>query len=75
MQTEGKKFLEQNKSETRSEDYRQRSAIQGAKEGTGTPPKETDTVKVNYRGTLIDGNGIRQLLQARRSRQPSRLIG
>src|SRR5438445_12971447 len=25
------------------------------KEGNGTPPKETDTVEVNYRGTLIDG--------------------
>ena len=25
------------------------------KEGNGTPPKETDTVVVNYRGTLIDG--------------------
>src|SRR5205814_7535421 len=25
------------------------------KEGSGTPPKETDTVEVNYRGTLIDG--------------------
>jgi FKBP-type peptidyl-prolyl cis-trans isomerase len=25
------------------------------KEGSGTPPKETDTVVVNYRGTLIDG--------------------
>lgn len=25
------------------------------KEGSGTPPKETDRVKVNYRGTFIDG--------------------
>src|SRR5438132_7983674 len=25
------------------------------KEGNGTPPKETDTVVVNYRGTLLDG--------------------
>src|SRR5205085_2129731 len=24
-------------------------------EGNGTPPKESDTVEVNYRGTLIDG--------------------
>jgi FKBP-type peptidyl-prolyl cis-trans isomerase len=26
------------------------------KPGTGNPPKPTDTVKVNYTGTLIDGN-------------------
>src|SRR5438270_549179 len=25
------------------------------KEGSGAPPKETDTVVVNYRGTLVDG--------------------
>jgi FKBP-type peptidyl-prolyl cis-trans isomerase len=25
------------------------------KEGSGPSPKETDTVRVNYRGTLIDG--------------------
>ena len=25
------------------------------KEGTGRSPKATDTVKVNYRGTLLDG--------------------
>ena len=25
------------------------------KEGSGPSPKETDTVKVNYRGTTIDG--------------------
>jgi FKBP-type peptidyl-prolyl cis-trans isomerase FkpA len=29
--------------------------IQTLKEGTGTAPKATDTVKVHYRGTFIDG--------------------
>jgi len=31
-------------------------------------PKSDDTVKTHYRGTLIDGTGVRQLLQARRAR-------
>jgi FKBP-type peptidyl-prolyl cis-trans isomerase FkpA len=29
--------------------------IQTLKEGTGTAPKATDTVKVHYRGTFLDG--------------------
>jgi FKBP-type peptidyl-prolyl cis-trans isomerase FkpA len=28
---------------------------QSLKEGSGTPPAATDTVKVHYRGTLMDG--------------------
>lgn len=28
------------------------------KEGTGDAPKDTDTVVVNYKGTLTDGKGF-----------------
>ena len=29
--------------------------FESIKEGTGEPPKATDTVKVHYKGTLLDG--------------------
>ena len=31
------------------------TALESIKEGTGESPKATDTVKVHYRGTLLDG--------------------
>lgn len=52
---EGKKFLEQNKSKPGVKTTASGLQYKVEKEGSGTPPKETDTVKVNYRGTLLDG--------------------
>ena len=52
---EGQKFLEENKNKkgiTVTESGLQYEAL---KEGKGKSPKETDTVEVHYRGTLIDG--------------------
>jgi FKBP-type peptidyl-prolyl cis-trans isomerase FklB len=52
---EGEKFLAENK--TKSGVKTTTSGLQYVveKEGSGAAPKETDTVVVNYRGTLIDG--------------------
>lgn len=52
---EGKTFLEENKS--KSGVVTTASGLQYIvlSEGTGPKPKETDQVKVNYKGTLIDG--------------------
>jgi len=54
--TEGEAFLAKNK--TRKEVKTTASGLQyeTLKEGTGPSPKPTDTVTVNYKGTLIDGS-------------------
>jgi FKBP-type peptidyl-prolyl cis-trans isomerase FklB len=53
--TEGAKFLEENKKKPGIKTTASGLQYKMLKDGTGTPPKATDTVKVNYRGTLIDG--------------------
>lgn len=52
---EGKKFLEENKKKEGVKTTASGLQYKVLKEGSGTSPKETDTVKVNYRGTTIDG--------------------
>jgi len=52
---EGKKFLEQNKSKPGIKTTASGLQYKVEKEGSGASPKESDTVKVNYRGTLING--------------------
>jgi FKBP-type peptidyl-prolyl cis-trans isomerase FkpA/FKBP-type peptidyl-prolyl cis-trans isomerase FklB len=52
---EGKKFLEENKAKSGVKTTSSGLEYKVEKEGSGNPPKETDTVKVNYRGTLING--------------------
>jgi FKBP-type peptidyl-prolyl cis-trans isomerase FklB len=52
---EGKKFLEQNKSKPGVKTTASGLQYKVEKEGSGSSPKESDTVKVNYRGTLING--------------------
>jgi FKBP-type peptidyl-prolyl cis-trans isomerase FklB len=54
-EAEGKKFMEENKKKEGWKTTASGLEYKVIKEGSGTPPKETDTVKVNYRGTLIDG--------------------
>jgi FKBP-type peptidyl-prolyl cis-trans isomerase FklB len=53
---EGKKFLEENKKKEGMKTTASGLQYKVLKEGTGATPKETDTVKVNYRGTTINGN-------------------
>lgn len=53
--TEGKKYLEENKAKDGMKTTADGLQYKVEKEGTGPNPKETDTVKVNYRGTTIDG--------------------
>jgi FKBP-type peptidyl-prolyl cis-trans isomerase FklB len=53
--TEGKKFLADNKSKEGVKTTASGMQFKVLKEGTGPVPKATDTVKVNYRGTTIDG--------------------
>jgi FKBP-type peptidyl-prolyl cis-trans isomerase FklB len=53
--TEGVKFLEENKSKPGVKTTASGLQYKVEKEGTGAPPKATDMVTVNYRGTLIDG--------------------
>src|SRR5204863_9102484 len=53
--TEGEKFLAENKNKPGVKTTGSGLQYKVLKEGSGTPPKETDTVVVNYRGTLIDG--------------------
>jgi len=52
---EGQKFLEENKKKEGWKTTASGLQYKVVKEGSGTSPKETDTVKVNYRGTLLDG--------------------
>jgi FKBP-type peptidyl-prolyl cis-trans isomerase FkpA len=53
--TKGDKFLSENKSKEGVKTTPSGLQYQVIKEGAGASPKETDTVKVHYRGTLIDG--------------------
>ncbi len=53
--TEGKKFLEENKAKEGVKTTADGLQYKVEKEGTGPMPKATDTVKVNYKGTTIDG--------------------
>jgi len=53
--TEGAKFLEDNKKKPDVKNTASGLQYKVIKEGTGEKPKATDTVSVNYRGTLIDG--------------------
>jgi FKBP-type peptidyl-prolyl cis-trans isomerase FklB len=53
--TEGAKFLEENKKKPGVKTTASGLEYKSIKEGTGAQPKPTDTVTVNYRGTLIDG--------------------
>lgn len=52
---EGKKFLEENKKKDGVKTTASGLQYKVMKEGTGAQPKESDTVTVNYRGTLISG--------------------
>jgi FKBP-type peptidyl-prolyl cis-trans isomerase FkpA/FKBP-type peptidyl-prolyl cis-trans isomerase FklB len=51
----GKDFLEKNKSKEGVKVTESGLQYKVMKEGTGTSPKKSDTVKVHYKGTLIDG--------------------
>src|SRR5213594_1229467 len=53
--TEGVKFLEDNKKKPDVKTTASGLQYKVIKEGTGAKPKATETVSVNYRGTLIDG--------------------
>jgi len=53
--SEGAKFLEENKKKEGVKTTASGLQYKAIKEGTGPQPKETDTVTVNYRGTLING--------------------
>jgi FKBP-type peptidyl-prolyl cis-trans isomerase FklB len=53
--TDGAKFLEDNKKKPGVKTTASGLEYKSLKEGTGPQPKATDTVTVNYRGTLIDG--------------------
>ena len=52
---EGTKFLAANKTKEGVKTTASGLQYKVLKEGTGAAPKATDTVKVNYRGTTIDG--------------------
>lgn len=52
---EGEKFLAQNKTKPGVKTTASGLQYKVEKEGNGAQPKATDTVTVNYRGTLIDG--------------------
>jgi FKBP-type peptidyl-prolyl cis-trans isomerase FklB len=54
-QAEGEKFLAENKKKDGVKTTASGLQYKVLKEGSGDPPKETDTVVTNYRGTLIDG--------------------
>jgi FKBP-type peptidyl-prolyl cis-trans isomerase FklB len=51
----GEKFLAENKKKEGVKTTASGLQYKVLKEGTGPSPKETDTVMVNYRGTLVDG--------------------
>lgn len=53
--TDGAKFLEENKKKPGVRTTASGLEYKVEKEGTGPQPKATDTVTVNYRGTLMDG--------------------
>jgi FKBP-type peptidyl-prolyl cis-trans isomerase FklB len=53
--TEGTKFLEDNKKKDGVKTTASGLQYKVLKEGTGAQPKKTDTVTVNYRGTLLSG--------------------
>src|SRR5881227_2005999 len=53
--SEGAKFLEENKKKEGVKTTASGLQYKLIKEGTGAQPKATDTVTVNYRGTLING--------------------
>jgi FKBP-type peptidyl-prolyl cis-trans isomerase FklB len=53
--SEGAKFLEENKKKEGVKATASGLQYKVLKEGMGPQPKETDTVTVNYRGTLING--------------------
>ena len=53
--TEGAKYLEENKKKPGIKTTASGLQYKVIKDGTGAPPKATDMVTVNYRGTLIDG--------------------
>src|SRR5213592_642190 len=53
--TEGAKFLEENKKKAGVKTTASGLEYKVLKEGNGAQPKATDTVTVNYRGTLING--------------------
>jgi FKBP-type peptidyl-prolyl cis-trans isomerase FklB len=53
--TEGEKFLAENKKKEGVKTTPSGLQYKVTKEGTGPQPKDTDTVTVNYRGTLING--------------------
>jgi FKBP-type peptidyl-prolyl cis-trans isomerase FklB len=53
--TDGVKFLAENKSKSGVKTTASGLQYKVIKEGTGAQPKATDTVTVNYRGTLING--------------------
>ena len=52
---EGAKYLAENKSKSGVKTTASGLQYKVLKEGTGAQPKESDTVSVNYRGTLING--------------------
>jgi FKBP-type peptidyl-prolyl cis-trans isomerase FklB len=52
---QGKKFLEENKAKEGVKTTDSGLQYLVIKEGTGAKPKESDRVKVHYKGTLIDG--------------------
>lgn len=51
----GQKFLEENKKKPGVKTTASGLQYKVLKEGNGPTPKSTDTVKVNYRGTTVDG--------------------
>jgi len=53
---EGVKFLEENKKKEGVKTTASGLQYKSIKEGSGAQPKATDTVTVNYRGTLTDGS-------------------
>src|SRR5207245_4365500 len=53
--SEGAKFLEENKKKEGVKTTVSGLQYKVIKDGTGAQPKATDTVTVNYRGTLING--------------------
>src|SRR5438046_5285782 len=55
---EGEIFLAENKAKPGVKTTASGLQYKVEKEGSGTPPKETDNGVVNYRGTLIDGTKL-----------------